>query len=120
MRKISRIHPAAPTTNKPTAPWVTFAAAAVLIFLLIGVGTPALSHSQKLYDLNASTDETEIATSEPQWIQTKVPEGGRVVNLFATVPGDIYAGTAAGLYKFTVGQRAWQLIPSEAPEAFTV
>ena len=105
MNEISRIHPAAPTSNKPIVPWVTFAAAAVLIFLLIGAVT---------------ADETEIATPEPHWVQTKGPEGGRVVNLFATTTGDIYAGTAAGLYKFTVGQRAWRLITSEAPEAFTV
>ena len=120
MNEISRIHPAAPTRNKPMVPWGTSAAAAVLIFLLIGVGTPSLSHSQKPSNLSANADETKIATPESQWIQTKGPEGGTVVNLFATTTGDIYAGTAAGLYKFTVGQRAWQLITSEAPEAFTV
>ena len=105
MNEISRIYPVAPTSNKPIVPWVTSAAAAVLIFLLIG---------------SVVADKTEIATPEPQWIQTKGPEGGRVVNLFATTTGDIYAGTAAGLYKFTVGQPAWQLTTSEAPEAFTV
>ena len=121
MNEISRIHSAAPTTNKPTMPWVTSAAAAVLIFLLIGVGAPSLSYSQKPYNLNANADETEITTPEPQWVQTKGPEGGRVFDLFATVTGDIYAGTAAGLYKFTVGQPAWRIITSEAPpEAFTV
>ena len=68
----------------------------------------------------AAADEAEITTPEPQWIQTKGPEGGRVVDLFATPHGDIYAGTAAGLYRFTAGQRAWQLMTSDAPEAFTV
>ena len=67
-----------------------------------------------------AADETEITTPKPQWIQTKGPEGGRVVSLFATALGDIYAGTAAGLYRFTEGQRGWQLITSDAPEAFTV
>ena len=105
MNEISRIHPAAPTTNKLIVPWIISAAAAVLIFLLIGA---------------VVADETEIATPELQWVQTKGPEGGSVVNLFATVTGDIYAGTPAGLYKFAVGQPAWQLITSEAPEVFTV
>ena len=67
-----------------------------------------------------ATDEAEISTPKPQWIQTKGPEGGRVVSLFTTTPGDIYAGTAAGLYKLTDGKQVWQLTTSEAPEAFTV
>lgn len=105
IREISRINPVESSANKPVLPWVISVASAVLIFLLIGA---------------VVADETEIATPEPQWIQTKGPEGGRVVNLFATTLGDIYAGTAAGLYRFTAGQHAWQLITSDAPEAFTV
>ena len=65
----------------------------------------------------AATDEAEIATPKPQWIQTQGPEGGRVLSLFETTAGDIYAGTAAGLYRFTKGERAWKLITSSAPEA---
>ena len=171
MRKISRTTPVRPSANKPVLPWVISAASAVLIFLLIGVGTQYLSRFQKPYNLNATSeptveiiealfvlnspakpaarnqagnsvtpgkslgagqkpdapffaaavaDETEIATPKPQWIQAKGPEGGKVVDLFATTFGDIYAGTAAGLYRFTNGERAWQLITSDAPEAFTV
>jgi photosystem II stability/assembly factor-like uncharacterized protein len=171
MRKISRTPPVKPSANKPVLPWLISAASAVLIFLLIGVGTQYLSRFQKPYDLNATSeptveiiealfvldasakpaiqnqtgnsaipgknlgagqkpdaplfaavtaDEAEIAIPEPQWIQAKGPEGGRVVNLFATTLGDIYAGTAAGLYRFTNGERAWKLVTSDTPEAFTV
>ena len=171
MRKISRTPPVRPSANKPVLPWVISAASAVIIFLLIGVGTQHLSRFQKPYNLNATSepsveiieahfilnssakpaarnqagnsvipgkspgvgqkpdaplfaavvaDEAEIAIPEPQWIQAKGPEGGRVVNLFATTLGDIYAGTAAGLYRFTNGQRAWKRVTSDAPEAFTV
>lgn len=67
-----------------------------------------------------AADETELLTPSPQWVQTKGPEGGRVVSLFTTTPGDIYAGTAAGLYKLTDGKQVWQLTTREAPEAFTV
>lgn len=171
MREISRINPAAPIVKKPMLPWAISAASAVLIFLLIGVGTQYLSRFQKPYNLNVTSeptveiiealfvldspakpaarnqvgnsvtpgnspgvgqkpdaplfaavvaDEAEIATPEPQWIQAKGPEGGRVVNLFATTLGDIYAGTAAGLYRLTDGEHRWKLITSDAPEAFTV
>ena len=171
MRKISRTPPVRPVANKPVLPWVISAASAVLILLLIGVGTQHLSRFQKPYNLNATSeptveiiealivldtpakpaiqnqtgnsaipgknlgagqkpdaplfaavtaDETEIPTPKPQWIQAKGPEGGKVVNLFATTLGDIYAGTAAGLYRFTNGERAWKLVMSDAPEAFTV
>lgn len=170
MQEISRIKPAVPSANKPVVPWGA-AAAAVVVFLLIGVGTQYLSRFQKPYNLNAASeptveliealfvldspakpatrnqagnsvilgktpgvgqkldaplfaavaaDETDIATPKPQWIQTKGPEGGRVVSLFATTRRDIYAGTAAGLYRLTDGEHRWQLITSDAPEAFTV
>ena len=66
-----------------------------------------------------AADEAEIAMPEPQWIQTQGPEGGRVLSLFETTIGDIYAGTAAGLYRFTKGERAWKLMTSNAPEAHT-
>ena len=67
----------------------------------------------------AAADEAEFTTPEPQWIQTQGPEGGRVLSLFETTAGDIYAGTAAGLYRFTKGERAWQLMTSNVPEAHT-
>ena len=58
MNEISRIGPTAPAANKPVVPWVLSAASAVLIFLLIGVGTQYLSRFQKPYDLNATSERT--------------------------------------------------------------
>ena len=58
MREISRIVPTAPTANKPVIPWAFSAASAVLIFLLMGVGTQYLSRFQKPYDLNATSERT--------------------------------------------------------------
>lgn len=58
MNEISRIVPAAPTANKPVVPWVLSAASAVLIFLLMGVGTQYLSRFQKPYDLSATSERT--------------------------------------------------------------
>ena len=58
MQEVSRIVPAAPTANKPVLPWALSAASAVLIFLLIGVGTQYLSRFQKPYNLNATSEPT--------------------------------------------------------------
>ena len=58
MQEISRITPTPPAANKPVVPWVLSAASAVLIFLLMGVGTQYLSRFQKPYDLNATSERT--------------------------------------------------------------
>ena len=58
MQEISRITPTTPAANKPVVPWILSAASAVLIFLLMGVGTQYLSRFQKPYDLNATSERT--------------------------------------------------------------
>ncbi|RKU20189.1 hypothetical protein C6503_06340 [Candidatus Poribacteria bacterium] len=58
MREVSRIVPTAPAASKPVLPWALSAASAVLIFLLMGVGTQYLSRFQKPYNLNATSEPT--------------------------------------------------------------
>ncbi len=58
MREVSRITPVAPTPSKPVAPLALSAASAVLIFLLMGVGTQYLSRFQKAYSLDATAEPT--------------------------------------------------------------
>ena len=58
MREVSRIVPAGPAASKPVLPWALSAASAVLIFLLMGVGTQYLSRFQKPYSLNATSEPT--------------------------------------------------------------
>ncbi|MDE0684792.1 MAG: RNA polymerase sigma factor, partial [Candidatus Poribacteria bacterium] len=58
MREVSRLVPAAPAASKPVLPWALSAASAVLIFLLMGVGTQYLSRFQKPYNLNATSEPT--------------------------------------------------------------
>ena len=164
MREVSRIVPTTPAANKPVLPWALSAASAVLIFLLMGVGTQYLSRFQRPYNLNATSeptvdlieavfvvdtpakpavrnqagnsatpgrnpgagqqpdarrfaaapiDETEVSTPEPQWIQTKGPEGATVNTLFATTSGDIYARTPTSVYKLSNDQRVWRLVNAE-------
>ena len=171
MREVSRIVPTTPAASKPVLPWALSAASAVLIFLLMGVGTQYLSRFQKPYNLNATSeptvdlieavfvydspakpavrnqagssatpgrspgagqqpdarrfaaaliDETEVSTPEPQWIQTKGPEGAAVNTLFATTSGDIYAGTPTSLYKLSDDQRVWRLVNAETETSRSV
>ena len=58
MREVSRLVPTGPAANKPVLPWAFSAASAVLIFLLMGVGTQYLSRFQKPYNLNATSEPT--------------------------------------------------------------
>ena len=171
MREVSRMTPTATAPNKPVLPWALSAASAVLIFLLMGVGTQYLSRFQKPYNLNATSEptveiiealfvydspakpavrnqagssitpgknpgagqkpdaqrfaaalveETEVSTPEPQWIQTKGPEGAAVNTLFATTGGDIYAGTPTSLYKLSDDQRAWRLVNAKTETSRSV
>ena len=56
MREVSRIVPTGPAANKPVLPWALSAASAVLIFLLMGVGTQYLSRFQTPHNLNATSE----------------------------------------------------------------
>ena len=58
MQEVSRIAPVPPAASKPVAPLAISAACAVLIFLMIGVGTPYLSRFQKPYSLSATSEPT--------------------------------------------------------------
>ena len=58
MQEVSRIAPVPPAVSRPVAPLAISAASAVLIFLMIGVGTPYLSRFQKPYNLSATSEPT--------------------------------------------------------------
>ena len=60
-------------------------------------------------------DETEIATTEPQWTQTKGPQGGSVSTLFVASNDDLYAGSGRYLYKLKNDEQAWSLINFDTP-----
>ena len=58
MQEVSRIAPVPPAASKPVVPLAVSAASAVLIFLLMGVGTQYLSRFQKPYSLDATSEPT--------------------------------------------------------------
>ena len=58
MQEVSRIAPVPPAVSKPVAPLAISAASAVLIFLMMGVGTQYLSRFQEPYNLSATSEPT--------------------------------------------------------------
>ena len=58
MQEVSRIAPVPPAVSKPVAPLAISAASAVLIFLMMGVGTQYLSRFQRPYNLDATSEPT--------------------------------------------------------------
>ena len=60
----------------------------------------------------AAVADTEIPTPQPQWIQTKGPEGGHINALYVTSNGDLYAGAGTDLYRMSEDGSVWKRIAS--------
>ena len=60
-------------------------------------------------------DEAEVSTTQPQWTQTKGPEGGHVNTLYVASNGDLYAGAGADLYRLADKEGVWSLVGSNSP-----
>ena len=58
MREVARLRPVPAPTGKPVTPLALSAASAVVLFLLIGIGTQHLTRFQKPYNLDASSEPT--------------------------------------------------------------
>ena len=58
MQEVSRMAPVPPAVSKPVLPLALSAASAVLLFLLMGVGTQYLSRFQKPYNFSATSEPT--------------------------------------------------------------
>ena len=70
MKEISRLNPATPAGNKPLIPLAVSAASAILVLLLMGVGTQYLNRFQKPYSLNAQSEPTIEITDTQLVIDT--------------------------------------------------
>ena len=57
MQEVSRLKPT-PSTSKPLVPWAVAAASAILIVLLLGIGSQHLLRFQQSYSLDAQTEMT--------------------------------------------------------------
>ncbi len=58
MREVARLKPVTPSGSKPLVPWAVAAASAVLIVLMLGVGSQYLTRFQRPYSLDAQAERT--------------------------------------------------------------
>ncbi|MCY4401258.1 MAG: sigma-70 family RNA polymerase sigma factor [Candidatus Poribacteria bacterium] len=65
MREVKRLKPTAPTGGKPLVPWAVTASSAILIGLLLGLGSQQLVHFQKSYSLDAQAETTVELVDTP-------------------------------------------------------
>jgi len=65
MREVKRLKPTAPTGGKPLVPWAVAASSALLIVLLLGLGSQQLVHFQKPYSLDAQAETTVELVDTP-------------------------------------------------------
>ena len=71
MQQVADIKPAPPSVGKPLLPWIAFGTAALLIMLMIGIGSQYLSRFQRPYTLNAESETTVEIIDTPIVIDTQ-------------------------------------------------
>jgi len=72
MREIARLKPAAPTGGKPLVPWAIAASSALLIILLLGLGSQHLLRFQQPYSLDAQAKTTVELVDAPIMLNLEV------------------------------------------------
>ncbi len=65
IREVSRLKPATPSGSKPLIPWAIAAASAVMLVLLLGIGSQHLLRFQQPYDLDAQAEMTVELVDAP-------------------------------------------------------
>ncbi len=71
LRQIADIKPVAPTSSKPIVPWAAATATAILIFLIMGVGSQYLARFQKPYNVNTQSETTVEIIDAPIVLDTQ-------------------------------------------------
>ena len=159
MKEISRLNPATPSGSKPLVPLAISAASAIIVFLLIGIGSQNLIRFQKPYSIESTSEQTVEIVDAPivlespakpafsnqvgrsdvlskndgtgqnpdtpllaaaesddaertkfkgAWRQTNGPYGGKILTLYETTNGVLFAGTeSAGVFRSTDNGNSW-------------
>lgn len=71
MREVSRMRPVTPSGSKPLIPVTLSAATAVLIFLIMGMGSQYLARFQKPYNIDAQSEMTVEIIDAPVVLDTQ-------------------------------------------------
>ena len=71
MQQVADIKPTSPSTGKPLLPWLAFGTAAILIMLMIGIGSQYLSRFQRPYNLNVQSETTVEIIEAPVVLDTQ-------------------------------------------------
>ena len=71
MRQIAEIKPVTPISSKPIVPWAAATATAILIFLIMGVGSQYLARFQNPYNVNAQSETTVEIVDAPIVLDTQ-------------------------------------------------
>ncbi|MCE2401990.1 sigma-70 family RNA polymerase sigma factor [Candidatus Poribacteria bacterium] len=77
MREVARLKPAAPSGSKPFVPWTIAAASAILIVLMLGIGSQYLTHFQKPYSLDAHAERMVELVDAPIFLNLEVKPSTR-------------------------------------------
>ena len=65
MQEISRINPTTPSGSKPFIPWIAAATGAVLIMIMLGIGSQFLSQFQKPYSIDSQAEMSVELVNAP-------------------------------------------------------
>ena len=71
MQQVADIKPTPPSVGKPLLPWLAFGTAAILIMLMIGIGSQYLTRFQRPYNLNAQSETTVEIIEAPVVLDTQ-------------------------------------------------
>lgn len=131
MRQVAEIKPVAPTSSNPLVPWAVSAATAILIFLIMGIGSQYLARFQKPYNVNVQSETTVEIIDAPVVLETQAKpdlrnQAGRFetdgkhsgIGPQASEPFVLAAATEIDDQKSTVATQQW--IQASGPEGVSI
>ncbi len=82
MKEINRLKPAAPSVSKPLVPWAIAASSAILIMLMLGIGSQYVTRFQQPYSLDAQSERAIELVDAPILLnfETKPDVRNQLVN----------------------------------------
>ena len=129
IREIARLKPTSPSASKPWLPWGLSFASTVLVILMLGLGTRALSRFQQPYNLDATSEMTIELVEAPALLALERKQDLRNQHGRTAVAGlgnSVLPTNAAGLLAAAQADTAEQLetkskwMPAKGPAGGSV